>query len=267
METEKFEEMIIDFINGEIGEAERVQFLEHLANNEQSQEALNSALRTWEGLKKIEVPEPSPQMDNNFYQMLNEHKRAETEANWLELLFDRINLIFHNRNFSRYALGAFVLLIGISGVYWLNMTNKYEDQFQMMTGEIQEMKSMMMVAMLEKESPTERLKAVSLTREMADVNEVVADALLNTLNNDENDNVRLAALDALYQYGNNPRIREGLIKSISNQTSPLVQIGLAEVMVSLQEKRSVVEFHRLFMDGVVPPEIKEEIEKNIKVLI
>ena len=78
-----------------------------------------------------------------------------------------------------------------------------------------------MLNMLEKESTSERLKAVNLTQGMDNASEKVVEALLQTLNNDPNVNVRLSALEALFPYASNPKVREGLIQSISQQESPL----------------------------------------------
>ena len=91
--------------------------------------------------------------------------------------------------------------------------------------------------------------------------------MIKTLNNDENVNVRLAALEALKPYGNNSEVRQELIRAIGNQESPLVQIALADLMASLQEKSSVREFDKLLKDSRTPGEVKERIRRSIEVLI
>ena len=126
---------------------------------------------------------------------------------------------------------------------------------------------MMMLSLLEKESATDRLKAVSLSQELEESGEAVTNALIKTLNNDENVNVRLAALEALKPYGNQSEVRQALIRSIASQDSPLVQIALADLMASLQEKSSVPEFDKLLQDNRTPGEVKKRIRKSIEVLI
>ena len=126
---------------------------------------------------------------------------------------------------------------------------------------------MMMLAMLEKESATERLKAVSLTSDMQLVSKKVTAALFQTLNGDENVNVRLAALDVLMNYAKDDEVREELIRSISLQDSPLVQIALADLMVMLQEKKSVSELKKLLQKENTAKEVKAKIEKSLNVLI
>jgi hypothetical protein len=124
-----------------------------------------------------------------------------------------------------------------------------------------------MLSMLEKESATERLKAVSLSSDMNQVSKKVTSALFKALNGDENVNVRLAALDVLMNYAKDGDVRAELIKSISVQDSPLVQVALAELMVTLQERKSVTELKKLLKNDKTPKEVKGKIEKSISVLI
>jgi HEAT repeat protein len=121
--------------------------------------------------------------------------------------------------------------------------------------------------MLEKESATDRLKAVSLSSEMEGQSKRVTLALFKTLNSDPSVNVRLAALDALQIYAKSPAVREELVRSIAQQDSPLVQVALADLMAALQEKSSVTELKKLLKQRSTPKEVKKRIEENIKVLI
>jgi hypothetical protein len=135
-----------------------------------------------------------------------------------------------------------------------------------MNGEISDLKEMMMLSLLEKESATDRLKAVNLTQDMDQVSKQVTSALLQTLNSDENVNVRLAALDALRPYSKDSQIREALIRSIGKQKSPLVQVALAELMAQLQEKGAIKELEKILEDGETPTDIKKKIQESIQVI-
>ena len=137
----------------------------------------------------------------------------------------------------------------------------------MLSEQMVEMKEMMMLTLLENESATDRLKAVSLTSDLDHVSKKVTNALIETLNNDPNVNVRLATLEALREYAGNPDVRMKLVKSISQQDSPLVQIGLAELMVALKEKSSVNELRKIMDEQSTPKEVKQKIKESIEVLI
>jgi len=122
-------------------------------------------------------------------------------------------------------------------------------------------------SLLEKESASDRLKAVSLTSEMNQVSQKVTTALFKTMNGDENVNVRLAALEALKPYAKESAVREELIKSIGKQDSPLVQVAMAEFMATIQEKKSVKALQKLLENENTPKEVRSKINESIKVLI
>jgi hypothetical protein len=137
----------------------------------------------------------------------------------------------------------------------------------MLSQQVSDLQEMMMLSLLEKGSATERLKAVNLTQEMDEASIKVTNALIQTLNQDENVNVRLAALEALKPYATDSSVREALIRSIGRQESPLVQISLAELMVALQEKSAVKEFEKIVESDNTPPEVRSKIRESMKVLI
>jgi hypothetical protein len=95
----------------------------------------------------------------------------------------------------------------------------------------------------------------------------VAEALLTTLNNDPNVNVRLVTLDALVRFARDPLVREGLIKSIAQQDSPLMQSAIADVMVKLQEKGSVQSLQELLRKKDINEMVRKKIEQSIHRLI
>jgi DNA polymerase III delta subunit len=102
---------------------------------------------------------------------------------------------------------------------------------------------------------------------MNQASEKVTNALFATLNHDENVNVRLAALEALKSYSKGSAVRAKLIESIIIQDSPLVQMALAELMVSIQEKKSVEALKKVMQSDKTPKEVKSKISESIKVLI
>jgi hypothetical protein len=203
---------------------------------------------------------PSLNQDNQFYQMLKEEKGKAKPAlsfSWPQLM----------EWMPRLGLAAVVLVMGFSAGYFFQKPSPSGDEVKLLTQQVQGLKEMMMISMLEKESATDRLKAVSLTEDIDGPSKKVTEALLKTLNEDPSVNVRLAALDALEKFTKLPQVREGLVRSISKQDSPLVQVALAELMVTMQEKSSVNELKKVLDQKSTPKEVKEKIRESINVLI
>jgi len=128
------------------------------------------------------------------------------------------------------------------------------------------MKEMVMLNLLEQASPSKRMKALNLVDDWNEVDAEVVRALMQTLNYDTNVNVRLVTVATLAQFTANPAVREGLICSINRQQSPLVQLALADLMVSLHESESVPQFQRLLEKKDLNYEVRNRINEVIRIL-
>jgi len=68
-------------------------------------------------------------------------------------------------------------------------------------------------------------------------------------------------------YANEPAVREGLVQSIVQQESPLVQSALADVMLKLLERRSIPPFKKLLFQKDLNGQVRSKIEQTISRLI
>jgi hypothetical protein len=133
--------------------------------------------------------------------------------------------------------------------------------------DVKEMKQMVMFSMLEKQSASERLKAVSYVKEFTEPDAKVVNALLKTLNEDDNVNVRLAAARALAGLSSVSTAREGLVNSLNKQTDPIVQLALIDIFVELEEKRAIRQMQSLLEKQETLDVVKEEAKKGIQILM
>ena len=213
-----------------------------------------------ERIVKMESLSPSLDLDDKFYAALAKEKKSvakpQSSFNWSSL--------FQWNPQTGFALA--LLVVGLVSGYMINSIGPNQEVKEL-SGQISEMKELMMLSLLEKESATDRLKAVSLTSDIDKASKKVTDALLHVLNNDPSANVRLATLEALSTYAKNPDVRVKLVQSIATQDDPLVQMGLAELMVKLHEKSSVKELRKLMDGKTTPKEVKEKLKESIDVLI
>lgn len=129
------------------------------------------------------------------------------------------------------------------------------------------MRQVMLLLLIDNPSATERLRAVGYTKELPDPNARVVNALLRTLNQDPNVNVRLATLKALMPLAqNDATVRLGLVHALAQQESPLVQAALADAVVQLPERRSVPPPRRLLKQANLDDMVKSKIEQSIQTL-
>ena len=213
-----------------------------------------------EQLIKLEDPSPSLRLDDQFRSFLAEEKRKQIKGSFSFATPDWNVLL------PRLAFASIVLIAGFVGGYFFNKPLQNTEVHEL-TQQVSDLREMMVFSLLEKESATDRLKAVGLTSEMDQVSVKVTAALFKTMNQDDNANVRLAALEALKPYAKQSSVREELVKSIAKQDSPLVQVALAEFMATIQEKKSVKELQKLLENQNTPKEVRTKINESIKVLI
>lgn len=223
---------------------------------------LNETSALQDQVSAMWTPDTTALLDRRFYDMLAQQKR-DAKPSLLTRFFSWPALA------PRLAIASVTLVAGLVAGYLLGApaAPSHDQQIEALSRQVSELQEMMMLSMLEKGSATERLKAVGLTGEMDEASKKVTGALLRTLNNDENVNVRLAALEALKSYVDDGTVREALVRSIARQESPLVQVSLAELMAALQEKAAVQEFEKIMASEKTPEPVKKKIRESINVLI
>ncbi len=223
-------------------------------------------------LKKIydilldeDIPEPPDSLDDRFYSMLRDNLSEENRNYRIGLSGFLKSDSF--RVMARIAAGIALFIIGWFGARITGSTQSGEKQLAELTSEVSGLRQSLVLTMLSQDSPSERIQAVNMVSEMNEVDNKIIESMLSTLNNDPNDNVRLVALETLTLYVYYPEVREGLVKSISIQESPLIQYRLAEIMQALQEKRSVPEFQKVLNDITLDYSVRERINETIEVLL
>ena len=176
-----------------------------------------------------------------------------------------------NSPLMQIAAGFAILVIGtflglkLSSMILSNGTP--DSEMAILRNEMNEMKQLVMFSMLEQESASKRIKAVSYIEEIIEPVPKVVQALVNTLNNDKNANVRLVAVNALFRFADNQVVRDSLIEALGTQTDPLIQITLINMMVELEEKRSIGYLRKIADDTQILETVRYNAQKGLTVLL
>ncbi|MBK8390269.1 MAG: HEAT repeat domain-containing protein [Saprospiraceae bacterium] len=265
------ETMLIDYLNGRLGQTERLKLENLIQNNHEIGQQFAETKALWQAMSQIQIPAPTKKMDADFFEMLDEFKTgSETKISnsfWSQLK----NLTSHWFD-SKLAFGMTILVLGcllgysISGV--VNMGNNFASgsKVERLSEDVQSMKELMMLAMLQNPQATERMKAVNYTAEMTDVDSKVLNALFSTFQFDPNDNVRIVALNALVKWADKPQVRQVLLTALMEEKSPLVQVALADAMIKLQERKSIQPLQEKLNDKELNIYVKDKFENTIELL-
>jgi hypothetical protein len=266
MKRKDIEEKMFDLLQLNHSRAEQDRIIKELDGSGLSTGELESIQRVKLLLENESLPEPSEKMDRRFYAMLEDEKRrillGEPEPQ-------------NRRSFLsqlagpglKIAAGISLFLLGWFTSGWFTGGSVSNKQVNSLAGEVRGLRETLVLTMMHQSSPVERIKAVNMAGEFENADKQVLTGLVSLLNTDSNDNVRLLALETLARYPSVPEVREGLIASIANQKSPLIQIRLAEIMLALNEKRAVPEFQKVIQNAGLNYSVRGKINDAIVVLL
>jgi hypothetical protein len=269
MYSEKFKITAIEYLSETLDSLGRADFEEFLQGHPEYRKLFDELKETWQQIDRLKVPSPSEKMDIGFYEMLNEEtKKAERSSSGPA---DRIRTFLESLWKPQLAYGTVILGLGLVLGYFLRPTIPSEQIkttiVESSESETAEVRQKLVLTLLEQPSANKRLQGINEANKISETDEKVIRALLRTLNNDSNVNVRLAAIESLTNYLDNPIVREGLVQSIVRQDAPIVQVTLADLMVALQEKKSVEPFKTLIRTKELNTSVKKKLETSIESII
>ena len=285
---------LTDYVSGQLSASMQEEMEALLKADPKLRQEAHEMQEMWEMLNKTDDQEPPANMDIAFYAFL-EQEQQETEK------LAKVVSLAKGRNLWRdtfkYAAGVALLcgtfLVGRSTaptkeVLVPQIVEKFVEKPQIETPsttktneplpavmmkelltlkhEMQTTKELVMLSMLKQESPSERIKAVNYSYDMTSPDRKVLDALVGTLNQDVNINVRMAAAEALSHFGNDKRVRDALIQTLRKQQDPMLQVAVIEILVNLREKRALPEMMALSDADQLPQFVRDKADEGVSVL-
>lgn len=257
---------ILAYLDEGLGEDEKKSLLAELSAHGITAEDLEQFSAVMRRLDATPTPEPSRDLDTKFYAMLH-REEFRLQSGPLKTFTSSFEGVVQGLFWKRFGLVAGTLIVLLVFGFLIYQGTSYRQEIVRLNDEVKNVQTMLVMTLLEKESAVDRLRAVSLTSTLPSNDDAVIHALLTTLDNDPDVNVRLEAIDALLKRADDPRVRRGLVESINRQSSPLVQVSLADAMVSLQEKSSAPELKKLMEEKSTNDAVKVKLKQTIEVLM
>ncbi len=260
---------MMDYIAGRMTAEETNEFDQLIVQNPSYNEdmlKLKEMMQLMEQHDRVEIPEPSAQMDEAFYTMLN------TEIEQLDKsstsLWHKLNFWFQLPQLRKAAYGFSFMFLGVFIGHYLHLLNGQSDlEAERLAIKDQQIQALTVLSLLDMPSANKRLMAVNLASMSARPNESVVDALLVTLKQDSNVNVRLEALEVLAQHTALSSVRTGLVQAINFQDSPMVQIAMANLMQQMGEQQAVEPIRRLLEEPKLIEPVRIKLNETVNDLI
>jgi len=95
----------------------------------------------------------------------------------------------------------------------------------------------------------------------------VIDVLVKTLNNDKNVNVRMAAAYALSKFADQRTVCDSLVKSLSLQRDPILQVTLINILAERKEKSALKPIQEIIANRSTMKEVKAVAQNSLRILM
>ncbi len=280
LSDEEWQSLMIDLIDGQLTGEMKEMVERRIAQStihQHEHEALKQLLAAFAQSQSVV---PTDELRANFSQLLagekqrmadhgpSKHLSAETGGNNAPAqIKDRR---WATQRSMWLQIAASVVLL--AGAFWLGQftlrgpLRAAEREVGRLRAEVQASNQLVMLSLLKQNSASDRIKAVGYANEMAEVDEEITKALLNTLNFDPNINVRLAAAEALARFGDQPQLRLAVVASFAKQTEPMIQITLIGLLIDWQEKRALGPMQQLMEDEAAPKIVRAKAAEGVGAL-
>jgi len=260
--------LLIDYIDGQLAPAIREKVTEHLRGCTDCSHEVEQFKKLFDEMATVKLEQPSPALKENFNIMLQSELNIAATTEMLKKRKEA-KLVPVNPARTWMQIAASILLV--AGALFVGMQlggrKIANSEVAELKAEMQKMKETMMLSLLSEESASDRIQAVSYAEEFNKPNQKILQALIQTLNTDENLNVRLAAANAIGKFLNDPAVVESLVASLRNQKEPLVQIALITMLTDKKETKAIEPIRAIISNKETLAPVKEIAEQGLKKII
>ncbi len=270
MNCEQMNELLPDYLQGALDRATSDRVEQHL----HACDACSEAVALWHKLGTLPKEQSSPQMRERFEAMLSAYQSAREEVTPRLMMRERrqekVAPIWSAPAWMRWAAVAAcaVMLLGggfVAGRVTTTGNSPHVAQqgatdVEVLRRDLDNMRQLLVLSMLQLPSGPDRMQAISYSTQQGNSDPKVLEALLQTLRYDPNVDVRLAALDALGRYGQQPMVRQELVEALNKQQSPLVQVALIDQLVELRAANARRQLEQFKQDTTLNPVVRRRAE-------
>jgi hypothetical protein len=277
MQCEDIREQFAEYVSANIESSIRLQIAEHLNACQPCRLELDELKSLWVKLGDIPPAEPTADIRTRFNELLDQHQSLRLRATALALRARRVSqrlsrhpssaeegsLQLWRRRMFQVGVAAASLVLGIAIGYYIRPATGGNTELAELRSELYQTRQMVALSLMQQQAATDRLKGISWSYQLQQPSTELLRALLDTLMHDPSVNVRLATVDALRQFGNQPVVRRGVVEAMARQQSPMVEISLIDLAVDLREKESIAALRQLTEDQTLDQAVRERAQRGL----
>ena len=213
MMCERVREQLPECLAGKLDKAERERVIGHLETCSACRNELAELGIVWRGLESMAVPEPNRAMRTRFMEMMEAYQAGMEQAPpkrvapTAETRRSRWLAWWPSQPAWQMALAGVLLIAGVAaGRYEAGAPKEMSPEMAQLKGQVEGLRQLVALSLLQAQSPSDRLRGVSFSSQIARPDADVEQSLLRAVNHDPNVNVRLSAVDAIEKYTADPAV-------------------------------------------------------------
>ena len=261
MKCEQISELLPDYLQGSLSSVQQHSVEAHL------EECANCSeeVAVWKKLSLLPVEQPGPESRARFEAMLQAYQAGRSNQPAGDSRWKKPVSFWNLFHWLRSPLGAMawsiaLIAIGIYAGLHLGGPKPPSPDLAAMQSELTSMKQLVVLSMLQQQSASARLEGVTWSTRDEQLNPQVLSALLHTLRYDASVDVRLAALDALSRHGRQPQVHKGILDSLQQEQSPLVQVALIDLLLEWRDRDAAQRLQQLEQTPNLNPTVRQRVE-------
>lgn len=231
------DEVLIDYLAGQVTDevAKQVDIAAKL--DPELANRLTTLQELYQGYTQLPEVEPSVAADQRFHDFLEAATQQQQSAKPRQL-------------WRPLAAAATILLVFSIGWFGGQLGKKQTDTALAANRAL-------MLELMKNDRTSERIRATTVALEAGKTDTTLVDNLIYLLQKDENTNVRLAALNALLRFTDQPNVQDAMLTTIDSEGPLIVKIQLIETLVRLEDERLLPYLKSLEEDDSIPLQLRD----------
>lgn len=271
MNCKEIQTLLIDYLDGTLDPATMDRMRQHLGGCTECQREAEELQLMLTTMKDTVAETPPPALRESFDTMLQSELNMLTTANIIEEFKPagarpgKVIPISH----PAWKVAAALILVAAGIAIGRNLPSRPLQPIDYagmdsLRNEVRSMRQEIMLNMIDDESASQRIKAVSYSEDMSNPDQQVIDVLIKTLNNDKNVNVRLAALYSLSRFADKRAVRDSLVSSLPTQTEPIIQVVLINLLAEKRDTRAIAPIRNIMTNKKTLKEVKDAAQRSLQ---
>ncbi len=267
MNCTEIEPLLIDYADQLLIPSLQSTVQKHLETCTHCREELGHYKQLFAELSSTSMEKPGPGLRENFNTMLQSELNIASTVSLIKKLPEKKTIALNVSTLLVRIAASIVLVAG--GIFTglqLKSTAAPDKTLELanLQKEVKEIKKAMLLSLLKEESASDRIRAVNYADEFNNADNTIIYALFNTLNKDKNINVRLAAFNSIVKFSGDPIIVDSLVSSLGNQTEPLLQIVLINILTDKKETKAIKSIKAILSNKKTLQPVKDIAEQGLR---